>query len=230
MKIADLVTVSTEPLRDKLESLIYGINTEVIHNAMDLSGWLATPYIGSPDDKKRIFWQGSSTHDEDWEECFDAVKEVMSKRSDVILLLMGFLPSQVEAELEEPEFKGRVEFLSGVNVEEYFNIIKHIRADVGLTPLKDNEFNRAKSCIKWMENSMIGMPTVSSNVVPYSNVIEHEKNGFLCNTKDEWVECMIKCLDNERIRKGIVENARRKISEEFDIDNISKSWERVFRV
>jgi len=230
MKIADLVTVSTNPLRDKLKHEICGIRTEVIPNAMNLSGWLETRNTGSPDGRKRIFWQGSSTHDQDWNECFDAVLSVMSKRQEVILLLMGFLPSRIRQDLDQPEFNGRIELMEAMEADEYFKIIRYVRADVGLAPINDTEFNRSKSCIKWMENAMIGMPTVASNVAPYSNEIQHGKNGFLCSSKKEWVESIEKCLDNERVRKGIVENARSRIRSRFDIENVAKSWNRVLSV
>jgi glycosyltransferase involved in cell wall biosynthesis len=68
------------------------------------------------------------------------------------------------------------------------------------------------------------MPTVASNVTPYSEAIEHEKTGFLCSTMSEWIDAIESCLVDERLRRGMIENAREKIRTSFDIKNTAKTW------
>lgn len=228
MKLADVVVVSTTSLKQRIEEIIPGCNTVMIPNAIDPDdGWVPLKSIGSPDGWKRIFWQGSSTHNEDWNECFEAVQQVMLDRDDVRLVLMGFLPTRVCEIAEEPQCKNRIEYMGPLEPEAYFRLIKHIRGEVGLAPLCNNLFNQSKSCIKWMENSLIGMPTAASDVRPYSEVIQSGKNGFLCNTTEDWVAAIERCLDDSVLRKGIVENARNKIKTDFNIKEIAKVWKNL---
>jgi glycosyltransferase involved in cell wall biosynthesis len=294
MKLADVVTTTTPILQERLTQLI-GRAPVVVPNAIDPDdGWNPTPLTGSPDGRKRIFWQGSNTHDGDWDECFDAVDRIMAKRSDVRMVILGFLPTMIKEKLEEPHWRGRVEYLgtmapeayfrlikhiradvglvplqcdhfnavdrimakrSDVRMvilgflptmikekleephwrgrveylgtmapEAYFRLIKHIRADVGLVPLQCDHFNAGKSQIKLVENSVIGIPTVASDVEPYSDVIENGKDGFLCSSAEDWEDAIQKCLNDERLRGKIVENARARVRKEFNIKNTAKTW------
>lgn len=228
MKLADVVTTSTSVIRERLLRLLSGGNVVVIPNSIDPDdGWLPTPLTGSPDKWKRIFWQGSSTHDLDWKECFEAVETVMKKRTDVRLVLLGFLPTEVKKRLSDPAWKDRVEYLGPMDPEAYFRLIKHIRAEVGLAPVKKNSFNEAKSSIKWIENSMIGMPTVASDVRAYSDVVEHGENAFLCSTPEEWLDAIEKCLEDGDMRKRMVENSRRVVRSDFNIKTAAEQWKKV---
>ena len=228
MKLADVVTTTTTVLQERLAQLLDGRTPVVVPNALDLDeGWLPTQMTGSPDGWQRIFWQGSNTHDEDWHECFDALDHIMAKRKNIRLVLMGFLPTRIRENMNAPHWKDRIEYLGPMEPEAYFHIIKHIRAEVGLAPLNQNVFNMAKSPIKWIENSMIGMPTVASDVWAYSDVIENVKDGFLCSSKEDWIEAIEICLDDAKARKAMVEKARQKIRSQFDIKDIVKTWKQV---
>jgi glycosyltransferase involved in cell wall biosynthesis len=229
MKLADVVTVSTKVLQERLKVILGGKVPVVVPNAIDpYEGWVPTEKIGSPDGLKRIFWQGSNTHDEDWNECFEAVQHVMKTRDDVRLVILGFMPSKVREGLEtEGCWKNRVEFQDPMAPEAYFRMIKHIRADVGLAPLTMNYFNDGKSNIKWMENTMIGMPTVASNVGPYAATITHGINGFLCRSKDDWFGSISRCLDNAEDSRKIVHWARKKVIDEFNIKTVAQQWRKV---
>ena len=225
MKLADVVTTTTEVLQKRLAGVLDGVVPIVIPNAIEIEGWIPTPLTGNHDGLKRIFWQGSSTYEEDWKECFEAVEHIMKQRIDVRLVLMGFLPVCVRDKMNEAHFRGRIEHLESLDPEAYFRIIKHIRAEVGLAPLAYNNFNQAKSNIKWMENSMIGMPTVSSDVGVYN--FDGGVEGFKCETTEEWIDAIQTCLDNSFSRVGMVENARKRIRGELDIRNIAKIWKSV---
>lgn len=224
MKLSDVVTVSTSVLQDRLAQML-NRSPVVVPNAIDPDdNWVPTPMTGSPDEWKRIFWQGSNTHDEDWGECFEAVDQIMRERKDVRLVVLGFLPSLVRAKVDEPHWAGRVEFMGPMPPEAYFRLIKHIRGEVGLAPLRHNWFNWAKSNIKWIENAMTGFPTVASDVQPYCDTIREGEDGFLCSSTEEWFDAIKTCLDDERTRRGMVENARRRIRAEFNIKTVSNTW------
>jgi glycosyltransferase involved in cell wall biosynthesis len=226
MKLADVVTTTTTTLQGRLESLI-GRTPMVVPNSLDPDGgWLPTPMTGSPDLWKRIFWQGSNTHAEDWNECFDAVNHVMQKREDVRVVILGYLPPVIQAVANEPHWKGRIEYLEPMEPESYFQIIKHVRAEVGLAPLQSNWFNLAKSPIKWLENALIGMPTVASLVGSYTEM-EGDREIVLCSTTVEWIEAIERCLNDGAWRKKIVETARRKARREYDIHNTARTWKQL---
>src|SRR5262249_49077985 len=51
--------------------------------------------------------------------------------------------------------------------------------DIGLAPLVDNEFNRAKSPIKYLDYAALGMAVVCSDLEPYREIVCHEENGLV---------------------------------------------------
>ena len=52
----------------------------------------------------------------------------------------------------------------------------------GLAPLEDTPFNRAKSDLKFLEYSALGLPTVASRVTPYLGIDAH--GGVLADNSD----------------------------------------------
>jgi glycosyltransferase involved in cell wall biosynthesis len=230
MKLADVVTTTTAVLQHRLAQVLDGEWPEIIPNALDVDdGWLDTDKTGSPDGLKRIFWQGSATHAEDWEVCIGAVDRIMQEYQNVHLVLLGYLPPVVIERLQSQQhWKGKVEHLGFNDVETYFQIIRHVRADVGIAPLSPKPFNEGKSPIRWLEMTCIGMPVVASNMEPYSSVIRHGGSGWLVNPNvDEWYSRLKTCLDNPSESKGVIEEARKDARECYDIKEIVKCWQEV---
>jgi len=222
MKLVDQVTTTSSFLKQMLEP--DGISLRVIPNALDMEdGWMDISQTGSSDGWQRIFWQGSATHAKDWEECIEAVERVMDSRDRVRLVILGFLPPVVQERVHK--WPGRVEYMDFSDPETYFQLVKHVKADVGLAPLKDEIFNHSKSPIKFVENALIGMPTVASNVAPYDEVVRD--NGILAKTPEEWERAILKCLDRKAFRKERVAKSRRLVERSFNIRKVAKDWEEV---
>ena len=226
MKLADVVTVTTEPLRSMLEQEV-GDKVEVIPNALDVdAGWRSLDQIGSPDGKRRIFWSGGATHAADWEICINAVRRVMVKYEDVVLVILGFLPPVIRQRVGTPPFSGRVEYMGYNDPDTYFELVKHVAADVGIAPLEETQFNQGKSEIKFLEYSLIGMPTVASDTGPYANVIKDGESGRLVgDDENEWYTVLCEVLDGSKDdRRDMVREARATVTEMFNIKKEALRW------
>jgi glycosyltransferase involved in cell wall biosynthesis len=199
----------------------------VVPNALELDGWNPTPMCGSPDGIKRIFWQGGSTHAEDWTVCINGVEQVMKELADVRLVILGFLPPVVMNMVLRNNWQSRVEYMGFSEPETYYQMVKCVRAEVGLAPLQDNRFNAAKSELKFIENTVIGMPTVASNVEPYY-VIEDGKSGMLARDDGQWYFALKALLtDKHQFRKAMLSEARKIVNERFDIQKVALQWAEV---
>lgn len=228
IKLANAVTVTTEELRRRIAGVVEGVDPIVIPNAMDLNDrWLPTTKIGSPDFNKRIFWSGGASHGADWGECFEAVKRIMAARDNVLLVILGWLPTCVEREAFQMPFKGRIEFLGFNAPDTYYELIHHVRADVALAPVRKTAFNQAKSPIKFLEYSLIGIPTVATNWLPYSCVIDDKESGRLVNTTEEWEEAILSYLDDPKLRFDNVVNARMDCHDKFYLKDAAAKWAEV---
>jgi glycosyltransferase involved in cell wall biosynthesis len=235
MKLADVVTTTTEELARRIEQILSDGGTtdydpeegrvQVIPNALDPSdNWPDITKTGSPDKIRRIFWQGSATHQADWNLCIAAIERVMQERQNVHLVILGFLPPQVQQRANLDHWQGKVEYLGFNNPETYYQLIHHVRADCAIAPLVANPFNAAKSPIKFIEYSLMGVPTVASDCSPYADVIEHGKTGHLVNTVDEWHEAINWCLDKSSRRVEMVRAARKTVESQFDLRQAAMKW------
>lgn len=225
MKMADVVTVTTQELKRRLTGVLEGVEPVVIPNAWDINdNW--SDEFGSPDGLKRILWSGGASHAADWEECFAAVSDVMIERSNVRLMILGYLPPCIESVVSSPQFKGRIEFCGFRDPQTYYEMIHHVRADVGLAPVRATDFNAAKSSIKYLEYSLMGIPTVASDWEPYRPVITDKKNGRLVSGTNEWKEAIEYLLDRPNKGKEMVRKAR-KNCEQFDLNLVAEQWKEV---
>jgi len=236
MELVDVITTPSEVIKKRFG---FADKTVVIPNAIDLadgypvlSGVDATDIhkVTSPDKWRRILWQGSPTHAEDWFECAEAIDIIMENNEDVRCVILGFLPPVLKSFIEDdmrPWWDGRVEFAYFEDIATYIHMCKHLRADIGIAPLQSSLFNTAKSSLKWMEYAAMCMPCVASNVTPYKEVIENGVDGFLASTSEEWIEILQTLLDSPDERLRVVRAARKKIDARFDVKKVVKDWERM---
>lgn len=92
--------------------------------------------------------------------------------------------------------RGDKNFLSGLDFKyhervpyfRYFELIKHIAPDVILIPGSKNTFNNTtKNYVKYLEFAFMNIPVLAPNIKPYSDLIETNRNGFLCDAKEDYL-------------------------------------------
>lgn len=229
LKLADTITTTTEYLQQRLyKDFKLDKCPIIIPNALPMEDLLPVDLCGSPDGKQRIFWQGGTTHAEDWEVCIQAVEQILSERENVLLTIIGFLPPVVLDIVNRRGWQNRVEYMGFSAPETYYQMAKHFRAEVAICPLKNDYFNQAKSNLKWLEAIWCGMPTIVSGVEPYKNIV-HTRNGLVCkdNTPQEWYDNIIRILDDKAFGKSLLTQARNEVIREYNIANTAKDWEKV---
>lgn len=79
-------------------------------------------------------------------------------------------------------------------------------SDIALLPLLDNEFNRSKSDLKFIECASGGAAVLASPVV-YSEVIKDGENGFIFRNLKEFEEKLKLLIFNRAKRREVAENA-----------------------
>lgn len=197
--MADLVTVSTEPLREVF--LDFNPNVNVIPNFVDAS-WLWVERLRNK--LPVIGWAGSATHGNDFRVMGDAVGEAMLLQPKSLAFMMG----------------GRREYAAGIPkarlkmvpwVRNPAKVCKWTREfDIGLAPLADNAFNESKSWVKVLEYAALGIPVIASDVQPYRDFVEHGVTGFLARTPEQWRKYLLLLLNDVELREHMGAAARDK--------------------
>jgi glycosyltransferase involved in cell wall biosynthesis len=87
--------------------------------------------------------------------------------------------------------------------------------DVGLMPLADDPWTRGKGAMKALLYMSVGVPVVASPVGVTTDVIQHDVNGLLCRTEDDWVEALGRLATDPELRRRLGRAGRETVEKRF---------------
>ncbi|TPL73973.1 methyltransferase domain-containing protein [Mesorhizobium sp. B2-3-13] len=162
--------------------------------------------IPSKPEKLRFGYMGTFTHLEDLLSVIQPVRRFISSNSDIefevvgvadvsdVLSVFGTLPVRLSSvpheSVEYPKF---VEWMQ-----------KEIDWDFAIAPLSGSRFNDAKSDIKFLDYSALGVPAIYSDVPAYKDTVRHEGNGLLVGTNyDDWTRALERMAQDAEMRSRI---------------------------
>ena len=88
----------------------------------------------------------------------------------------------------------------------------------------DNEFNRCKSNIKYLDYAMAGIPAVYQNLEPYKSVA-NGVTGLTASTADEWYVALNRLISDRELNRSISAAAREDVLATWNIDGHIKRYE-----
>ena len=218
VKLADHLVVATEEIKKSVQHLNPYIT--VIPNAIDPKIWYKKNKKRT-DGKIRIGWMSSGSHFADLPVINPVMKEILAKYPNVEFHYAGMTWDEHKSD----------RFFHHVGRSGYMDFPKwyaSLGIDISIAPLKDTQFNRCKSNIKWMEAAMLEIPTVASDVEPYK-VIKHSKTGFLASNKEQWVKYLSKLIEDPTLRETIGRAAKKEVLDNWTIDKFLPLYEKLFK-
>lgn len=169
---ADLVVVSTEELAALLRPVARRV--VVVPNALDPTIWTpggpVAPEPVASDPEHRVLYMGTLTHGADLELLRDVFTDLTASDGlPVRLEVIG-----VTEEADDPSWFRRVEVPDGHYPAFARWLVEHrSRWRAGVAPLRDEVFNRAKSDLKAVEYTALGLPAVVSDRPSYRIARDH---------------------------------------------------------
>jgi glycosyltransferase involved in cell wall biosynthesis len=207
----------TTNLRKIYKSYIHEKRIEVMPNCIDFELW--DKLNNNNGHKKiRIGWSGGGAHKLDLAIINNIIPEILDKFKNVEFMIFGALPDYMKATdriLHHSQWFG---------INEYPQELAKLGFDIALAPLKDNEFNRCKSNLRWLEMSALKIPTVCSNVEPFKKSVISGSTGFLANTRNEWLEAIESLIVSKTRRLDIGLNAYKEVKKSFNVDIHAKRY------
>lgn len=96
------------------------------------------------------------------------------------------------------------------------NEVEEIRAfDVGIKPMPDDEWARGKCPMKELQYLALRVPAVCQAVGGSREAVRHGDNGFLVTTGEEWMEALVRLVDDPALRARLGEAGRRTVMERY---------------
>jgi glycosyltransferase involved in cell wall biosynthesis len=217
-KKADMVSCTTPELAEEFKKI--NSNTVALPNLIYPEWFPPIPEFCKKE--VRICWQGGASHYEDLFFIHPIVVNTLKKHENVKFVFYG--DSRFKKLFADCD-QNRIEWHGWSAFDAYPYKLSLLNCDIGLCPLIDNEFNRMKSAIKWMEYSMVGMATIASNIPPYSKVISDKNTGFLCNEDEkEWESALGCAIKDKELREKVAIQAKEEVLKNHNIDTKAHLW------
>lgn len=220
MEMSHGITVSTYELY--ADSLKYSKNVHILPNMIDFSlrSWEIKPFNDTTSIK--IGWTGSKSHTIDLDILGEVLAKVLNKYPNVIYKHFA-LPEMAEYLIRTYSLPvDRVELVDLRPFPEYPSGL--LDFDIGLAPIVNNAFNRAKSNLKPLEYNACGIPFVASKVAPYQRYCKQGINGFTADSTAEWVEKLSILIEDTSLRKAIGDYGAAETRELYDLDKNIHLW------
>lgn len=173
----------------------------------------------------------------------DAPVTLMVGSSDKVLVDMLIQPlTQMQAKygdrvrlmvigpIAEALQKGGLAFerLPMLAYEQFTKLLQAQTNAIGLIPLDDSLFSSCKSPIKYFDYSAAQIPTICSNVPPYSDYIEHATHALLVeNTASDWAQAIESLINNPAKRQELSDAARQYVAEHHMANHAGDAWQTV---
>lgn len=244
LREADAITTTTKVLQKKFRK--YNKNVIVCPNALDFSKFPEEEYENK---KLKIGYTGAASHWGDLSLVLDVLLK-LQKKHDFLFVLQGMCGRPIVAEIYnyqmilkqelEPEKKHffeaslktyeKLKKLNYIHIpfyppELYPSVLGQLNLDIGICPLKNNEFNHSKSCIKFYEYATVGTATLASKVLPYKREV-----GYCAkNTSSDWYNKLEKLIIDKKFRQKLLAKQQKFVREHNDIKEIIKKWEKTFK-
>jgi len=177
-----------------------------------------------------IGFMGSQSHRPDVLIAKDAILKILDEYPAVKFKFVGFHSGDIihdRVEYIESSKHGNRELNKMAGFFELYEYPLFMDWDIGIIPLLDNEFNRAKSDIKFLEYSRLKVPAVISKVSTYHTVTDKE-TGVLV-TDNKWYEGLKYLIDRPKKRKEIAEKAFEYVRDRRNIKDHWSKYERILQ-
>lgn len=192
LQISDVVTTTHE----RLAEMIYPLNKNVVvvPNAIPKTQIYVREFLREHHDKaqqifstersqsgqghKRVFWQGSITHEKDISILRNSIHRLDGNK--FMMVMCGYDKDPIWERMADC-YTDRQRLphavLPGTTPYEYYK--NYLYADIAVVPLCSTKFNKFKSCLKVLEAAHVGIPVIASNVHPYKDMpgVMYPKNN-----------------------------------------------------
>jgi glycosyltransferase involved in cell wall biosynthesis len=222
LRACDLGIASTPELADAMRRA-GARSTHVIENCLDHQTLRAAASLdprhasrGSDSLIRIAYGSGTNTHDVDFEVAAPAIARLLDRYPDVRMRIIG--PLALPPELARHE--RAIERFAATGFEHYLALLAE--CDISIAPLEDFVFNDCKSSIKYLEASVLRLPSVCSARPAFARAISHGGTGFLCGSETDWESSLGALLADATLRDRIGAAAYAHVRDLFDMDRVAR--------
>jgi len=208
---ADLVLCGNR----ELVSQVPNGRTAILPTPVDCA--LFRPDAVKPTADPVVGWVGHADNLAFLEALADPLREVARRHPGFRLVVVADRPPKIDGL--------KVEFRPW-KLEDEVRCFDGIR--VGLMPLDDTPWARAKCAFKALQYMALGIPPVVSPVGMNREVVVDGNNGFVAEHPEEWVRSIDTLLSDNAMARRLAEAARKTVESEYSLTVISRKLVALF--
>ena len=218
LRLASLVVVPTEPLKERILALFPKVKVLVLEEAIDIDR--VRPLAVARDaDVPFLVWSGHTASLSDLKKFSAIFGRIHAKFPFKLRIICGETKPPLQAafpwEWLPYDRAAESEALSG--------------AAAGLAPLEDGPYARCKGGYKVKTYLSAGIPIVASPVAHHTKVIESGVNGFLASTDAEWEQALLALLTDRELGRRLGSAARAAAVAKYSHEVLMPVWARQLR-
>ena len=220
MLACDEVIASTRSLAVAMRDA-GAVRAHVVENALDAQTLKVALGIASKrynDGIVRIVYgSGTNTHDADFLEAADGIRACLDTYPHVNLRIIG----ELNLPKDFVRFGRRIERFATTSYARYLELMR--ACHIAIAPLEPTLFNDAKSNIKYIEASIVGLPSVCSPRAEFASIIAHGRNGMLAEKAESWFASVEALVLNPDLRDTIGQAANETVVARYSPQNIAET-------
>lgn len=217
IEVADLVTVSTPPLAERMRKI--NPNVVVLQNRIDEH---MLELVRPRRDKLTIGWAGGESHYDDIKECAYGLRKTLARYADTVE--GHFVGADFRRLVGSPGQPFRFSNWCSKTTDYY----KLIDFDIGLAPLRPTRFAETKSHIKALEYAALGIPVIASDAAPYRDFVIDGVTGWLVRREHEWALRLRELIHDAAMREEMGAKAK-ELARQWTIQQGWQEWESAYR-
>lgn len=146
-------------------------------------------------------------HDEDVASIAPVLRSILMHYTHVTLRIYGEL--SLPEQLRDDFLQAQIERRAALDWRKLPQEIAQV--DLQIAPLIDNPQRRSKSAVKYLEAGLCAVPTVASQIEPYSDVIRDGFTSLLAKTALQWEQALTMMIERPELRERMGYQAREHI-------------------
>ncbi len=150
-----------------------------------------------------------------------AIEPVLQKLEN----LFPFISFLTIADQPPPLHLERLTFIKWNPQTEIADLLK---MDIGIMPLPDDEWSKGKCGFKALQYMALEIPSVVSPVGVNTMIINHETEGFLCRSNEEWLLALEKLIIDKDLRIKLGKAGRKKVIDHYSVSSNTSNFLSLF--
>lgn len=95
-------------------------------------------------------------------------------------------------------------------------------------PLRDDKWSNGKCGFKALQYMSLGIPALVSPVGVNTKIVDHDMNGFICSTKEDWKKYLSLLLSDKNKLNELSAKTREKIINNYSVKSNTDNFLLLF--